>query len=194
MSKNNQQKTHSNFIAKIINFLNSVIENKFFKPFSLSIIVVAVLFFLQQYSGFLINYYQQVKKQKSLTNPIKINISQDHINVSLIEEQTIDYIIKPNDNLLKIFTDLGSNNQDSLAIIEEIKKVKPNYPLNSGNIIKITYSVQIDYHQAQQNQPLKPIILPQKTDKKSPKKLNKNQQKSATKKSKKVDNTEKKYD
>ena len=107
MSKNNQQKTHSNFIAKIINFLNSVIENKFFKPFSLSIIVVAVLFFLQQYSGFLINYYQQVKKQKSLTNPIKINISQDRINVSLIEEQTIDYIIKPNDNLLKIFTDLG---------------------------------------------------------------------------------------
>ena len=148
MSKNNQQKTHSNFIAKIINFLNSVIENKFFKPFSLSIIVVAVLFFLQQYSGFLINYYQQVKKQKSLTNPIKINISQDRINVSLIEEQTIDYIIKPNDNLLKIFTDLGSNNQDSLAIIEEIKKVKPNYPLNSGNIIKITYSVQIDYQLA----------------------------------------------
>ncbi len=199
MSKNNQQNTHSNFIAKIINFLNLVIENRFFKPFSLSIIVVAVLFFLQQYSGFLINYYQQVKKQKSLTNPIKINVSQDHINVSLIEEQTIDYIIKPNDNLLKIFTDLGSNNQDSLAIIEEIKKVKPNYPLNSGNIIKITYSVQIDYQQAQQNQPLTPIILPKKTEnkeknEKSPKKLNKNQQKSANKKLKKTDNKEKKPD
>ena len=108
--------------------------------------MVAVLMSLQQYSGFLINYYQQVKKQKSLTSPIKINISKDNLNINLIEEQTIDYVIQSNDNLLKIFTDLGSSSQDSLAIIEAIKQAKINYSLNSGNTIKITYSVQINYH------------------------------------------------
>ena len=163
MSKN-QQKPHLNFFAKIINFLNVIIENKFFKPFAITIIVVAVLMSLQQYSGFLINYYQQVKKQKSLTSPIKINISKDKLNINLIEEQTIDYVIQSNDNLLKIFTDLGSSSQDSLAIIEAIKQAKINYSLNSGNTIKITYSVQINYHQIPKNKPETPVILANKNE------------------------------
>jgi murein DD-endopeptidase MepM/ murein hydrolase activator NlpD len=48
--------------------------------------------------------------------------------------------------LLKILTDLGSSKENSLTIIDAVKKAKPSYTLNSGNIIKITYSVQIDYH------------------------------------------------
>jgi len=160
----NQQKPLRNFFAKIINFLNLIIENKFFKPFAITIIVVAVLIFLQQYSGFLINYYQQVKKQKSLTSPIKINISKNNVNINLVEEQTLDYIIKVNDNLLQILNDLGTSSQDSLAIIEAIKQAKINYSLNSGNTIKITYSVQIDHHQILESKPKTPLILSKKNE------------------------------
>ena len=181
MSKN-QQKPHLNFFAKIINFLNVIIENKFFKPFAITIIVVAVLIFLQQHSGFLINYYQQVKKQKSLINPIRINISKDNVNINLIEEQTIDYIIKTNDNLLQIFTNLGTSSQDSLAIIEAIKKAKINHSLNSGNTIKITYSVQINYHQIPENTLEKTFIVSKKNE------HNKSQNKTQSNKKSQKDN------
>ena len=183
----NQQKPYRNFFAKIINFLNLTIENKFFKPFAITIIVVAVLIFLQQYSGFLINYYQQIKKQKSLTSPIKINISKDNININLIEEQTLDYIIKTNDNLLQIFNNLDIRSQDSLAIVEAIKKANINYSLNSGNTIKIIYSVEINYHQALEDKPKIPLILSKKNEN------NKSQNKTQTNKksAKEIKNTPK---
>ena len=183
----NQQKPYRNFFAKIINFLNLTIENKFFKPFAITIIVVAVLIFLQQYSGFLINYYQQIKKQKSLTSPIKINISKDNININLIEEQTLDYIIKTNDNLLQIFNNLDIRSQDSLAIVEAIKKANINYSLSSGNTIKIIYSVEINYHQALEDKPKIPLILSKKNEN------NKSQNKTQTNKksAKEIKNTPK---
>jgi len=165
-------------LKKLIDFINVVIDNKFFKPIAITIIVVAIFLQLQHYAGFFLDYYQQVKKQKSLTSPVKVNIVNDKFSLDLKEDQVIDYVIKNNDNLSKILSDLGATNSDANSIIEAIQKVKSNYPLTAGDAINITYTIVFDYsannNQIQQDSQQKNSEKNKVEQKKSPQKNNKN--------------------
>ena len=153
------KKRNSNFKNNkniLIDKVYIIIENRFFKPFSLTILAVFLLFKLYQYFGFFLasNFFNDSTNKSP--NSIKISLSGNSLSLDFDEEQTIDYMIKDGDTLLKILADIGASEQDIFAIISSLKKIKPNQNLNIGSQISITYRTQNDEETADENHKLSP--------------------------------------
>jgi murein DD-endopeptidase MepM/ murein hydrolase activator NlpD len=141
------KKKESNFKNKknfLMENIYSIIENRLFKPISLTILAVFLLFKLYQYFGFFLSSNFFATSTNKSPNSIKISLTGNSINFDFEEEQTIDYQIKDGDTLLKILADIGANDQDTFAIISSLKKIKSNQNLNIGSQISITYRSQSD--------------------------------------------------
>ncbi|MDA0902358.1 MAG: M23 family metallopeptidase, partial [Proteobacteria bacterium] len=78
-------------------------------------------------------------------NPIKINIPHPSLSFNLDEEQLLEYRVKSGDTILKILFDLGVEDQDVFAIVNELKKVYDSRSMYAGQRIFIKYKVNIDY-------------------------------------------------
>ncbi len=123
--------------------LDCIIEHRFFKPVSVTIIVSFILF--QAFSYLQSNYSDtSIKTTYEDVRPIKINISAlGSLDVS--EDQTIDYSIKSGDTLLKVLMNLGAPEADVFAILSSMKKYFPPQYLISGSHISIKFHTKINY-------------------------------------------------
>ena len=139
------KKKHSHLKVKknfLIDNVAVIIENGLFKPISLTILAIFLLFKLYQYFGFFLSSSFFADVENKMPNSIKISLSKTSLSFDFEEEQTIDYTIKEGDTLLKILAEIGANDQDTFAIIASLKKIKPNQNLNIGSQISITYRTQ----------------------------------------------------
>lgn len=123
--------------------VNKIIENKFFKPISLTIIAVFLLFKIYQYFGYFLSQYNSVSNRKNvLSKSIKISLSGSSLNFDFEDEQISDHEVKNGDTLLKILADVGAQEQDVFSILNALKKIKFSQSLNIGAVISITYRSQ----------------------------------------------------
>ena len=123
--------------------VNKIIENKLFKPISLTIIAVFLLFKIYQYFGYFLSQYNSVSNRKNvLSKSIKISLSGSSLNFDFEDEQISDHEVKNGDTLLKILADVGAQEQDVFSILNALKKIKFSQSLNIGAVISITYRSQ----------------------------------------------------
>ena len=123
--------------------VNKVIENKLFKPVSLTIIAVFLLFKIYQYFGYFLAQYNNISNNKNvLSKSIKISLSGSSLNFDFEDEQIVDHEVKNGDTLLKILADVGAQEQDVFSILNALKKIKFSQSLNIGAVISITYRAQ----------------------------------------------------
>ena len=120
----------SNWITKkrkkfLLDYINKIIENKLFKPVSLTIIAVFLLFKIYQYFNyFLLQNNGFVAQKTILSKSIKISLSGSSLNLDFEDEQVVDHEVKNGDTLLKILADVGAQEQDVFAILNALKKIK----------------------------------------------------------------------
>lgn len=105
-----------------MDLINLIIENKLFKPISITILSVFLLFKIYQYSILFLNSSNFFSGNKDLSKSIKISLAGSQYNFDYDEEQILDYEIKNGDTLLKILANIGSGEQDIFAILTAIKK------------------------------------------------------------------------
>lgn len=123
--------------------INKIIENRLFKPISLTIIVVFLLFKIYQYFDyFIINNKAIANHRDKISKSIKISLSGSSLNFDFEDEQIIDHEIRNGDTLLKILADVGAQEQDVFSILNALKKIKFSQSLNIGSVISITYRSQ----------------------------------------------------
>ncbi len=123
--------------------VNKVIENKLFKPVSLTIIAVFLLFKIYQYFGYFLAQHNNISNHKNvLSKSIKISLSGSSLNFDFEDEQIFDHEVKNGDTLLKILADVGAQEQDVFSILNALKKIKFSQSLNIGAVISITYRAQ----------------------------------------------------
>ncbi|MBM3590106.1 MAG: M23 family peptidase [Alphaproteobacteria bacterium] len=148
-------KKYKNFFFDKINF---IIESKFFKPLSLTIIAVFIFFKIYQYLGFFLTSKFFSESQNKISNSIKISLAGTPFNLDFEEEQVLDYQIKNGDTLLKILADVGAEDQDVFSIIGALKKIKSSQNLSIGSQITITYRSIDDEESSDQNAKRKVVI------------------------------------
>jgi murein DD-endopeptidase MepM/ murein hydrolase activator NlpD len=120
--------------------VNKIIENKLFKPISLTIIAIFLLFKIYQYFGYFLSQYNSINNHKDvLSKSIKISLSGSSLNFDFEDEQIFDHEVKNGDTLLKILADVGAQEQDVFSILNALKKIKFSQSLNIGAVISITY-------------------------------------------------------
>lgn len=154
MKKNTNKNQKRN---QILDLINVIIENKFFKPISITILSVFLLFKIYQYSILFLNSSNLFSGSKDLSKSIKISLAGSQYNFDYDEEQILDYEIKNGDTLLKILANIGSGEQDIFAILTAIKKVHNIQNLNVGSVINITYRSENKEEQNQVEQ--KKVII-----------------------------------
>jgi len=154
----------SNWITKkrkkfLLDYINKIIENKLFKPVSLTIIAVFLLFKIYQYFNyFLLQNNGFVAQKTILSKSIKISLSGSSLNLDFEDEQIVDHEVKNGDTLLKILADVGSQEQDVFAILNALKKIKFSQSLNIGSVISITYRSQNNEEDSEANSNRKVVI------------------------------------
>ena len=123
--------------------INKIIENRLFKPISLTIIAVFLLFKIYQYFGYFVVHNKAIANHRDkISKSIKISLSGSSLNFDFEDEQIIDHEIKNGDTLLKILADVGAQEQDVFSILNALKKIKFSQSLNIGSVISITYRSQ----------------------------------------------------
>jgi murein DD-endopeptidase MepM/ murein hydrolase activator NlpD len=126
-----------------LDHINKIIENRLFKPISLTIIAVFLLFKTYQYFGYFILHNKTIGNHRDkISKSIKISLSGSSLNFDFEDEQIIDHEIKNGDTLLKILADVGAQEQDVFSILNALKKIKFSQSLNIGSVISITYRSQ----------------------------------------------------
>ncbi len=154
----------SNWITKkrkkfLLDYINKIIENKLFKPVSLTIIAVFLLFKIYQYFNyFLLQNNGFVAQKTILSKSIKISLSGSSLNLDFEDEQVVDHEVKNGDTLLKILADVGAQEQDVFAILNALKKIKFSQSLNIGSVISITYRSQNNEEESEANSNRKVVI------------------------------------
>ena len=139
--------------------VNKVIENKLFKPVSLTIIAVFLLFKIYQYFGYFLTQYNNLNNHKNtLSKSIKISLSGSSLNFDFEDEQIVDHEVKNGDTLLKILADVGAQEQDVFSILNALKKIKFSQSLNIGAVISITYRSQNNEESADASDNKKVVI------------------------------------
>ena len=139
--------------------VNKVIENKLFKPVSLTIVAVFLLFKIYQYFGYFLTQYNNISNHKNvLSKSIKISLSGSSLNFDFEDEQIVDHEVKNGDTLLKILADVGAQEQDVFSILNALKKIKFSQSLNIGAVISITYRAQNNEESAGANDNHKVVI------------------------------------
>jgi len=139
--------------------VNKIIENKLFKPISLTIIAVFLLFKIYQYFGYFLSQYNSVSNRKNvLSKSIKISLSGSSLNFDFEDEQISDHEVKNGDTLLKILADVGAQEQDVFSILNALKKIKFSQSLNIGAVISITYRSQNNEESADASDNKKVVI------------------------------------
>lgn len=123
--------------------INKIIENRLFKPISLTIIAVFLLFKIYQYFGYFVVHNKAIANHRNkISKSIKISLSGSSLNFDFEDEQIVDHEIKNGDTLLKILADVGAQEQDVFSILNALKKIKFYQSLNIGSVISITYRSQ----------------------------------------------------
>ena len=108
-----------------LDYINKIIENKLFKPISITIIAVFLLFKSYQYFGYFLSQYNNSQNSKSkLSKSIKISLSGSSLNFDFEDEQIFNHEVKNGDTLLKILADAGAQEQDVFSILNALKKNK----------------------------------------------------------------------
>ena len=126
-----------------LDYINKIIENRLFKPISLTIIAVFLLFKTYQYfSYFILNNKTIANHRDKISKSIKISLSGSSLSFDFEDEQIVDHEIKNGDTLLKILADVGAQDQDVFSILNALKKIKFSQSLNIGSVISITYRSQ----------------------------------------------------
>jgi len=139
--------------------VNKIIENKLFKPISLTIIAVFLLFKIYQYFGYFLSQYNSINNHKDvLSKSIKISLSGSSLNFDFEDEQIFDHEVKNGDTLLKILADVGAQEQDVFSILNALKKIKFSQSLNIGAVISITYRSQNNEESTDSNDNKKVVI------------------------------------
>lgn len=133
-----------------LDFIESIIENKLFKPAVVSIITSFVIF-----NGF--SYFKVYLDNKRLSaqidgdHQIKINIPDNYHGFNLNENQVMQHEIKVGDTLLKILLNLGVSDSEAFNILSEMKKVYDPAQIKVGDKFAIRYQIQLKYSDNQQN-------------------------------------------
>lgn len=123
--------------------VNKIIENRLFKPISLTIIAIFLSFKIYQYFGYFVTNNKTIANHRDkISKSIKISLSGSSLNFDFEDEQIIDHEIKNGDTLLKILADVGAQDQDVFSILNALKKIKFSQSLNIGSVISITYRSQ----------------------------------------------------
>ena len=139
--------------------VNKIIDNKLFKPISLTIIAVFLLFKIYQYFGYFLAQYNNANNHKNvLSKSIKISLSGSSLNFDFEDEQIVDHEVKNGDTLLKILADVGAQEQDVFSILNALKKIKSSPSLNIGAVISITYRAQNNEESTDTNENHKVVI------------------------------------
>ncbi len=133
-----------NIATKLHHLIEEIIENKLFKPVTISIITSFILF---NGFGYLKNYLddRRILAEKGLDRQIKINIPDNYRGFNLNENQILRHQIKPGDTLLKILLDLGVSESDVFSILSEMRRVYDPKLIKAGDKFTIKYQVQFDY-------------------------------------------------
>ncbi len=136
--------SRQNIIAKLHHLTEAIIENKLFKPVTISIITSFILF---NGFGYLKNYLddRKILSEKSLDRQIKINIPNNYHGFNLNENQVLHHQIKAGDTLLKILLDLGVSEPDVFNILSEMRRVYDPKLIKAGDKFTIKYQVQLQY-------------------------------------------------
>ncbi|MFM7702619.1 MAG: hypothetical protein ACKO6C_04075, partial [Alphaproteobacteria bacterium] len=92
MKKNKNQNKN-----QILDLINIIIENKLFKPISITILSVFLLFKFYQYSLLFFDTSNFFSGNKNLSKSIKISLAGSQYNFDYDEEQILDYEIKNGD-------------------------------------------------------------------------------------------------
>ena len=143
-----------------LDYINKIIENKLFKPISITIIAVFLLFKTYQYFGYFLSQYNNSQNSKSkLSKSIKISLSGSSLNFDFEDEQIFNHEVKNGDTLLKILADAGAQEQDVFSILNALKKIKSSPSLNIGASISITYRAQNNEENPEENNTNNKIII-----------------------------------
>ncbi len=154
MKKNSNKSQKKN---QILDLINIIIENKLFKPVSITILSVFLLFKIYQYSILFLDSSNFLSRNNDYSKSIKISLAGSQYNFDFDEEQILDYEIKNGDTLLKILANIGSSEQDIFAILTAIKKIHNIQNLNVGTVINITYRSENKEEQIQADE--KKVII-----------------------------------
>ncbi len=144
--KKNLLKTLLKIFGKAFTLIDNVIEFKFFKPISLSIIIIFVFFkslSLLQY--FLNNSSKEVYNNVNNLQTVTIHFDQDKQNFNFLEEESIVHVIKQGDTILKVLLDNGFKENEIFSMLSAMKEVFDPRLIVEGNELKILYSLGINY-------------------------------------------------
>jgi murein DD-endopeptidase MepM/ murein hydrolase activator NlpD len=140
----NKSQASKQSVAIFFDFIETIIENRLFKPVIVSIITSFVLFngfsYLKTYLD-----NRKLSSDKILDRQIKINIPDNYYGFNLNENQVLQHQIKVGDTLLKILLDLGAGELDVFNILSEMRKVYDPRLIKVGDRFTIKYQVQLKY-------------------------------------------------
>ena len=147
MKKQHKQKNKKDksILSTIICLINNAIEQRLFKPVSLSIIVSFILFYGYGYAKILLQDYQEEQSREIASSPIKINIKNDAIDFSLREPHKTSHIVKSGDTLLKILINSDASEEDIFQILSATRKVFNPRLIKQGDKISLFFNVEFDY-------------------------------------------------
>ncbi len=128
---------------KLLKFINNIIDNKYFRPLSISVILIFFIFKAYQYISFYFHNKQYNISYKNFDKSIKISLTDSALKIDFEDEQVIQHLVKNGDTLLKILADFGAEEQEVFSIISALKKIKPSLNLNLGDKINITYKALV---------------------------------------------------
>lgn len=147
MKKQSKKKNNKNLskLTKVIKLIDTVIENRLFKPVSLTIIVSFILFYSYGYLNILVQDYNESQHRSSKNTPIKINIENDSVDFSLREPQVKSHIVKSGDALLNILIDSNTSEEDIFQILFATRKVFNPRMIKEGDKVSLFFNVKFDY-------------------------------------------------
>ncbi len=138
-----------------LHLIETIIENKLFKPAVVSIITSFILFNSFSYLKIYLDD-RKLSAEKSLNSQIKINISDNYDGFNLSENRVLQHQIKTGDTLLKILLDLDGSESDIFNILSEMKKVYNPRLIKAGDKFVIKYQIQLKYSEDKNSAQAKP--------------------------------------
>lgn len=134
---------------KLAAFIEKVIENRFFRPVAVAILVS---FLLLNVVLWVRNYVADYKEEQNLREKqgaVKIRITKEGKVLDFDQLQIVERRVRQGDNILDFLFDIGLDGGESFEILSALKKVYDPRRMVVGDSMIARYRVKINYDKKQ---------------------------------------------
>lgn len=129
---------------RIIKIINNIIEQRFFRPISIIIIIFFVAVNLSPYF-FNINTKKNTNSNHSNIDNYNVIFNEQNIKFDFSQDQIHSHIVKMGDTILKILLDIGASENQAFNMLESVKKIFDPRSIRVGNEVIIKYGLRVNY-------------------------------------------------